>query len=384
MSVESSSRWQVRSLALLTFATVAALASAATVPSVARGQVHPTEHGGPSATMVNGIAACPHDAGRWHGLVERHEDGSVACSYGHEHKDDPHALDDIFGPPAYGLSHPWETHRENELKHPVYAWYTVRDAPCVNPNGPYGFTALRVQAHADGHAGALTRFHSFGAEVIACDTADPSYRGFARFGGHLDFGRLQLLNEPEPPIRVPLANDRDPHCGDAGLGTSRRIHMAAGAKLIGIFTWYGENARCHLPSGGVRPIAVDALGLLQEDRGPIDPASPNEPLLFHGTLPVVGTLNGSQAEPVHLLAIRVPREADALDGVADGHLTWSGWTNRFGEIVAGCAAPAADCVPVEIRNLKVGTYQFRASFHGLTVREYDVQVDGQSLIQYPT
>lgn len=361
---------------------------------------NPVDQGSPpakieSAASVEGIPVCSdHDPYKWHPLVKRDSNGNITCTYTHEHKDDPNGLNDKFGPPQFEISHPWETHKENTLKHRVYAWYVVKDLPCINlntRNGDLGMTDIRLQMHADGVAGALTRIHSFAVELQTCSETDPNYKGYLKTGGHADFGPLRLMNMPNDPIGwVPLPADNNEYCGNItskniSQFSNRRMHMGKGTKQIGTFTWYGGNTRCKIPGGGSQVIAWNNIGILQEDWGPVDPTSPNNPVLFHNWQPKSGPLNGSWAEKIHILGFRVPDYADSLDGKKDGFLNYAGWTNRFGQIVKGCSAPSLDCVPFEARNLKVGFYEFRQHYHNLRGKEYDVKspVTGKSLILYP-
>jgi hypothetical protein len=97
--------------------------------------------------FTEGVPVCADPgATMWHNLVRRNADGSIACTYGHEHGDDPHQLDRTFGPMGgwwnhgqeQDLSYPWETMNENETKHssykiivrgsdaqPLQPWYTI-------------------------------------------------------------------------------------------------------------------------------------------------------------------------------------------------------------------------------------------------------------------
>ena len=73
-----------------------------------------------------GVPACTdHDVNTWHGLVKRNADGSINCTYGHTHFDNPHDLDSVLGPlPVPEISYPWMTTNENiEIsKHRFYKW----------------------------------------------------------------------------------------------------------------------------------------------------------------------------------------------------------------------------------------------------------------------
>jgi hypothetical protein len=140
----------------------------------------------------------------------------------------------------------------------------------------------------------------------------------------------------------------------------------------GSFNWQGSNGQ---PGAG--PALRCTLWIAKEDWGGIDPA---EPLTrhFYG-----GTYNGSRFVPAYTVTIVVPESLDAQDGVRDGHVTFNGYTDRWGRMVSGCSLPGADCVPLKLTNMKVGRYEFRADTHGINSRDFDVMVDGKSLIQYP-
>jgi hypothetical protein len=306
-------------------------------------------------------------------LVERNADGSIACTYGHEHKDDPRVLDPVFGPLHYGeISYPWQTHShlgsENDAKHRVYAWHAVQVQQCRPSFAPYGLDALRLQAHQDGNSGATTRYHSFSLQARACDPNDPTYHGTITIGGHLDYGRLFIDCPGSSPIHIPLATD--PTGGDLSL---RRLHGGTNCSSQRYdATWYGA-----LHGGGNLPIAVN-VGLRSEDWGPVYPSDPSTVRFYPGTQ------NGSWHEPAHLVSINILPALDALDGIVDGFVTYSGYTDRHGNIVQGCTVPGTDCVPLHLNRMKVGSHQFRADHNGIAVREYDVQgLDGRSLIRFP-
>src|SRR3972149_2650962 len=94
-----------------------------------------------------------HDDRAWHPLTE---------AFGHEHKADPHSVDDIFGVQFYEwaggeISYPWETPNENANKHEFYGWLVERNAPKIYNQYVSDY---RVQYHGDVAAiGALNRFH---------------------------------------------------------------------------------------------------------------------------------------------------------------------------------------------------------------------------------
>ncbi|WP_420642978.1 hypothetical protein [Candidatus Leptofilum sp.] len=201
-----------------------------------------------------------HDNRAWHGIWN-YEHG---CHWDHEHKQDPHEVDHIFGTEYYTLaggelSYPWQTYSgagenfealgpgatlENDGKHEGYAWHHITNGLEICDQslilGSQCFDSFRVQTHQiGGEMGALTRFHSVYTEGIAC-TPDGAARmqfngtvgaygrtingqfyaltrdninqfpaefagcGFGSGGGWLDFGRL---NWPERGILQPLPTD---------------------------------------------------------------------------------------------------------------------------------------------------------------------------------
>jgi hypothetical protein len=66
-----------------------------------------------------------------------------------------------------------------------------------------------------------------------------------------------------------------------------------------------------------------------------------------------------------------------LDGLNNDRVTYTGYTDRWGNIVQGCTAIALDCVPVVMENLPVGLYHVNVAAYGLTgvhegLPDYDV------------
>jgi hypothetical protein len=325
----------------------------------------------------------------WHPLVERNADGSVKCTYGHEHHDDPKVLNGVFGPVGEltggnEISYPWQTHSqagdENAHKHASYKWNVVSVANCTPSNAPYGFKNIRAEFHQDGAPGALTRYHSYWLEAQACDPNDTAYEGVVKLGGFMDYGRLFVSTGDKSEVHVPLV-------GDPTSGDDRRLHMGIVNGVVpccrnGDFTWYGSNRSNNVP--GLRKVSV-RNGLRGEDWGAIDPLNTSvivfKPTMWYGS---VFNGNNSWQEPMHLLNITVPAALDANDGVIDNKVTYSGFTDRYGNILTSTCSPLGqDCVPLYLKNMKVGTYQFRADANRIATREYDVLINRQSLIQYP-
>lgn len=332
----------------------------------------------PPGALYNGVLICTdHDSTKWHPLVKRNADGSINCTYTHSHGDDPHQLDTIFGAviqyTGQEISYPWETHSmlgpENVAKHRVYDWEVVKVATCKPNFSDYGLDAIRREAHDDGNSGAAVRFHSFFVQAQGCDPKDPNWHGKISMGGHLDTNHL----EAPDGTHIPLPDDGP----NVSLGGSRRLHASSTAPTgrNGDFTWYYNNCSTQKPN----TLCVNTTGgVRKEDWGPINPANPYTPIRAGGDL------NGSYIEPVHLLTFNLQGVMDGLDGKQDGFITYTGFTDRYGNIVQSCGPVSADCIPLAIDHMKVGTYQFRADTNGLSVKEYDVAgPTGKSLIDFP-
>lgn len=317
---------------------------------------------------IEGVPICgDHDIMKWHGLVKYAANGSITCTYGHEHKDDPRAVDSTFGPLAYDeISYPWQTSSslglENKFKHNFYNWAVVKDLECKSGAGPLSLTNFRLEYHGDGNAGATVRFHSFYLQAEGCDKTDPSYHGTISVGGHMDYGSLFLRTSDDNILTyVPLPGDIGSYSGG-----QRRMHANIAGPARGDFTWYGSNQMAQ-------------IGIRKEDSGPIDPAEPSR-LIFYG-----GEANGSGAEPGHVVSIGVPDWWDGEDGVLDGYITVNTFVDRGGHRVADCSPLGPDCVPLKVNHWKAGPYQYRGDEHGIIWRDYDVRspVTGKSLIRWP-
>lgn len=151
-----------------------------------------------------------HDPNQWHTLLNYANDNQPGgpCHFDHQHGDNPHAVNDLFGPvgQSFGvtssISYPWQTYAadaggnptldadgspkwENEYKHAGYFWI-VRRGQCANGDPSYCVDAFRVQVHASA-MGVGTRWHSFSAEIRACTNGNnPATCNNAQIGGWID------------------------------------------------------------------------------------------------------------------------------------------------------------------------------------------------------
>lgn len=326
----------------------------------------------PASSPYTGWPLCTdHDPDQWHSLV----DETNQCHYDHEHKSNPHVLDPLLGPigTAWGgssISYPWQTHSgsgsENELKHRVYGWSVIQTSNCQINRKELSLLNLRTQLHADGRAGATTRFHSYYLQAEACSRSEPGWRGTISVGGHQDYGYLQLFTR-QGFAHVPLPGDPET------LGSEFRTHPGPDLPRF-YFGWYGQNTDG--PRDFMTRYVSVRMGFIGEVWGPVNPEDPTEEI-FYG-----GSFNGSRLM-AHQVRIYLPASLDALDGNRDGYITYDGFTDRFGTVVDACSPLSADCVPLSLDNMKPGYYTFAASDHGLYPAENDVSPEGESWILYP-
>jgi hypothetical protein len=329
---------------------------------------------------------CPpeqHDPNEWHSLVDRESQ----CHYNHEHKDDPHLLDDVFGTQVYewaggSVSYPWQTgdgHGENEHKHETYGWIVLRDMPPEASESEDGIVSgtdtgfikhFRMQGHFDLHAmGAPTRFHSAYIEVMVCYKARPDDCGIARFGGHVDYGELRVDGN-----WIPLPDDPDEYDGvdppavpekDYDNLIDKRAHSTEDNRVgwIGRFIHFG---------GEVTPVSYAGPNHRTMDAfGPINPDNIHEVIL---TDPAV--YNNS----THGLDFFVMRMRDWMAD-ENGRINWFGYATRYGlEANPACTEPGLDCVPVSFENVPA----MRGIFiQPREIKEYDTSPPGVSWIEYP-
>jgi hypothetical protein len=335
--------------------------------TITRGEPVPTVTPSPSPTPTQSpnasVPLCVnHDPTAWHSLYNAADN----CRYDHEHKQDPSAVNDIFGPVGalYGgqeISYPWQTFStagtENDLKHGGYGWLVTRDMGCSSAYSDGCLTDFRVQYHAIMSAhGAVTRFHSFWLEARGCREDNPDRCGIIRTGGWADYGELRVDGQHIP---LPV----DPTESVPG----RRVHhYNKGNKNFG--TWYGNNR-----------MAVVAL---QTPRmwGLINPDNPFELHLF---CPDLECKNNNSQMQAHIIGFRI---SSKLDTDGDGLVTYQGYTDRYGNLITGCTSVGLDCVPLEIIDMPVGSYQFRDDRHGLGDAgrgDFDLSPPGEWWVGYP-
>jgi hypothetical protein len=306
------------------------------------------------------------------------------------------------------LSYPWETMLENETKHtnykiivrgtdaqPLKPWYTI--------GGQNYIKAFRGEYHLDGPKGfVMSEYHSFEFEAQIC--SPDGNCGIARFGGVQDLGE-RILTHDDGSFSCLAADPNIPSnqgiCGTESPKTLDAVRSMAGGPADSRTdeTWYSSSNTHHSKGGAAvdldfgvilgnvwSPIhlnsPMDAMSTDPAVRGDYQPHYSQMPLIpqnvdnwHHGTSVEVSALN---------MAISwLPQ--------TNGRVTASGFTDRFGNVVQGCATMGPDCVPFQLINVPVGLEGFRdAEYSQATgspsqVKNYDVinPKTGNSLTLWP-
>jgi hypothetical protein len=319
----------------------------------------------------------------WHGLVERNTDGSIKCTYGFELGDNPHQLDQTFGPMGgwwnngqeHDISYPWETMNENEGKHTAYK-IIVRGSdqnplqPWYTDSGQNYIKALRGEYHLDGPKGfVMSEYHSFAFEAQICSPDNNC--GVARFGGVQDLGE-RLLTHDDGSYTCIYPNPNIPSntgiCGTNGQTTNGPRSMAGGPNdSRRDETWYGSNNTFH--QTGAPNIGLDFGVILGSVWSPIHASSPMDAMStdpnVRGDYPP-----HYRAQPLipqnvddwhHGTIVEVSALGLSLSGfpITNGRVNAKGYLDRYGNVVQGCTSMGPDCVPFELTNVPTGLEGFR-------------------------
>lgn len=315
--------------------------------------------GTPLCDGQNGRPA--HDPTVWHPLVAYNPDGSVLCTYGHEHGMNPATGDSTFGPLplAQQISYPWATISSSgvaengpDFKHRSYKWLTGSNLQCTLHAAPDGsskmLTAIREEVHSDGNLGATVRYHSYWGEYQITDCASGD-QGYLSIGGTMDFAHLMAGGTV-----VPLSSDPAPSCV---LNGDRRAEGLLGGPVQAQSVWYGANSRATI--AGQTPTCDDTVGntphvsvqlnLGTNNWGPVDPNNPSQFQFYP---------NVAQHDETQINNDAVTLRFSSFKADSTGHLNFTGHLNNHGVVVPDVPGQpdGQDYIPVVIRNAKSGAY----------------------------
>lgn len=357
---------------------------------------------------------CPaelHDNRTWHSLWNE----TAGCHYDHQHGNNPHELNDLFGLDFFlwsggDLSAPWQTFSgagahheqpgneacmENDCKPDGYVWLTVRDFPCrrnipgILDGADNCITDARVLFHMDKtQIDALVRFHFVWVEAKVCQVGQtgPENCGIYKGGGHLDLGRLNI---PRGEY-VPLPNDPDIFMtvDFPPEAKSYRIHSRCDGTRPDLDSWQSEGN--FLFDATTDPILSVGYAIhLNDPWGCTNPnmqGNPQTPENVAATdffcYPDPGCkFNGSEFALFRVWVI-IPSEPFDNGGFdtdgREGFFSYLGYTDRYGSIVEGCTEVGLDCVPVSAVGVPVGRGRLRANQLVLN-QDFDFHVCGADL-----
>lgn len=312
---------------------------------------------------------CPtHDTRAWHGLWNA-VDG---CHYDHQHGDDPKAVNDLFGTSLFDLmggevSHPWQTFSaagyENDLKHAGYFWHVRRDLPpAPGQVGPWirAFRLL-VHQHPTGRDAAV-RFHSGVFEALMSDGGRIQIPGMWVDFGHLLVDGVRVIDE--------------------GLTAEPGRHKQHGSSGAPQIIWYGASEATHTPDAQGRiPRGFATISTSVHDVWDHTSASNPSSTTDYACYPNPACRANATLLRAHLIGVQVHPSLRALvDPDGNGVADWSGYTDRYGVPVAGCAAPSLDCVPVTMSGIStlVDSYSCGDAVCGAQYRDYDIYFSGRT------
>lgn len=325
----------------------------------------------------------------WHDLWNE-VDG---CHYDHTHNDNPALGDSVFGPAgaSWGqvISYPWMTANENSgMGHGGYKYYVnLNPKPACSFEG-YEYlgvnslncvSAFRIQYHdAGGNAHMVKRFHSYYMEV---QIKRGNTVGYIKTGGWADFGCLHTSYKdsflPLPGIDPVQANGKT-QCGQGGQDISQDPYRAFSD------TWAETQGQTSGDNWSIwtshNRYGYNRLGFFffrsMDNWGAIDPANPS---VEHFLCPDFRCKYNNSEHHVFNVFMMIP---SSLDTDKDGIVNYKGYTDKQGNIVQGCTAPGADCVPLEIVNAPVGNAIWSRNLSGIRTdgdlpHENDIYFNGQ-------
>ena len=299
--------------------------------------------------------ACPtHDDRAHHGIW----DEESGCHYDHSHGDDPHSVDHIFGADFYNwaggeISYPWETPGENEMKHGAYNWFVRVEDDCFSQFADGCIRAFRAQAHGVGAVqGDVVAFHSAWLEALVCSEAQPDECGIIRGGGwqgpaDLMIDYLKVLDREESVNRHFISYF---HTGDAHFTT---WYNSVRSNFIDVTMQFEDRWNAAPPGEGCAVVSgqVECAVLYSTEQQLLDATVWFCDEDGDGVPEPEDCPFNSSRRQIHLVGATFPgRYHDRLDPDGDGVSTFSGFTDRYGELVAGCTEVGLDCVPFRLES----------------------------------
>lgn len=338
----------------------------------------------------------PHNGTTYHGIWNY----EYGCHYDHEHGDNPFTSEfwsRYLAEVGQQLSYPWATPNENVIKHAGYKYHIRTDIPCVGrENSPLGVSDALIISHGVGdyEFAMATPFHSSYGVIRICDVDNPSDNGVLASGGWQNFGQ-----RTSPYQGAVLDFDYTTEMGMIGEGYSpydpaREPYISIDcvgdecnrtlANVTGNSTWISEPVNlfgnelfaflfrvrdAHSVVDGFDPAVLNFLYVCSNDGGQ--------------TYTKQNCRNNNTASLVHEIMGTIPQSWDSLDGSNDGHVTYNGYTDRWGRLNQNCSSPGLDCVPLYMDNVPVGRYGMQHSpgpdrqpFHQDSIPDRDVYFCG--------
>ena len=303
----------------------------------------PTTHSANGVPDPGDPACATHDDRAWHGLHDAERD----CHYDHAHGQElGQWAYDLFGDETVQIgqtiSYPWQTARENELKHQGYVVHArdVREYGCHpnSRNGDGGVNAFAFQFHGVGVShGKVARMHSFYAALNLCN--EKGNAGQLITGGHADFGQLispyktdfvgypRFSNQAYDVGVPPYIGEPDPDRSSTRQETWNSVTRGSSRPYVDEHQLVGYAFRIQ--------DAMDYVGSGARVAGDDAFVSFKDPV------------NNSSSYQLYQIEVTIPD----LNG--DGsRVSFEGYTDVHGNITEACEV----CVPLTIRDAIPGAY----------------------------
>ena len=331
-----------------------------------------------------------HDPRQWHTLLNY----AASCHFDHQHGDDPHAVDDLFGPvgagfgaPEWTVAYPWQTFPiadnetnpnvqpaqgamlENQSKHEGYIWIVRRNQTCRG--GQYCLTDFRLQIHFHGSNDAPTRWHSFSFEGRLCaQVGQPNTCATYRLGGWADYARLYVPPQPTNSVIDCFTTFNSALEGKPGALTYQQYIL----QLANYNQFFrpevdqlpNDELRCHkqIPAGLVTaypsgfPNAAEWWGKSPFDfRWQFRLWNPDANVTTAGVAaapncaPESTTCRWSHSRFTAEIDYVIPINS-WMDRNGDGVSDFSGYVNRLGGNAPGCTGAALNCIYADMRGIR--------------------------------